>query len=78
MMAGSRNSAGVNDYAQLYRTVEGVRWGWHYVPAKVGLYRAKGLRVRRYRIDGAPALFVHPDDYDAVEAAYSTETEKKP
>lgn len=69
-MSGPRNAAGVNDMAQLYRTVGGARFEWHYKPAtadRVAAYRAKGVRCRQFRIDGQPELFVHPADMDLVE-----------
>lgn len=74
-MAGPRNPYGYNDMAQLYRTVDGVRFQWTEYPAtgdRLAAWRKAGVRVRQFRIDGQPELFIHPDDIslaDQVELA---------
>lgn len=82
-MSGQRNHAGVNDFCQLFRTVKGARYQWHYeqaTPERMAAYRAMGARVRQFRIDGEPQLFYHPDDLplmDAAEAALSQQGEER-
>lgn len=58
---GPRNSYGVKDASDCWRTVAGVRWGqWVSFPspARIVAYRGAGLRVRRF----GEELHIHPDD----------------
>lgn len=62
-MAGPRNQYGVNDMADCYRTVKGVRYIWHPAkPERIAAYRKAGVRCRLFRIDGYPEIFLHPED----------------
>jgi hypothetical protein len=53
-MPGSRNSFGVNDATDCYRTVGGglfVDWGGGTSAARMKAYRAAGVRCRRFGDD---------------------------
>lgn len=68
---GPRNSHGVKFSSDCWRTIRGVRWGnWMSCPGAeiIALYRAAGVRVRRF----GEELYIHPDDHEkasAVDAA---------
>ena len=69
-MAGTRNSAGVNDATDCYRTINGQRYiAWTSFPSadRIAAYRAAGGRCRRF----GEELFVHlldEDDAKTVDA----------
>ena len=52
-----KNAAGVKDGAEMYRTINGVRWAW-WSAGNIDQLRAAGLRCRR----SAGEIFVHPED----------------
>lgn len=63
--AWQRNSFGVKDGADCYRTIGGVRWQWF--AEDVPLFKAAGIRHRKG--PGGAGTFVHPDDNDKAFAA---------
>lgn len=64
-MSWVRNSHGVKDGAECYRTINGVRWEWE--PYSIAVLRKAGLRCRKMPDD--QGCFVHPDDAGKVEDA---------
>jgi hypothetical protein len=61
----TKNSAGVKDGADCYRTIGGVRWDWWPEDAKV----FKGCGVRHRAAPDGQGTFIHPEDDAAAEQA---------
>lgn len=60
-MAGTRNSHGVNDASDCFRTVNGIKYiAWMSFPSleRIKAYRDAGVRCRRF----GEELFIHPED----------------
>jgi hypothetical protein len=62
-LSWSKNSFGVKDGADCYRTIGGVRWLWYSEDAAF----FKGIGIRHRKAPDGQGTFVHPDDDAAVE-----------
>ena len=69
-MSWVKNSFGVKDGADCYRTIAGVRWSWW--PEDSSVFKAANIRHRR--APGGEGTFVHPDDDAAAQAAVNART----
>ena len=67
-----RNSAGVKDGADCYRTIKGVRWFW-WPDGNVKYLRSHGIRMRQM----SGEVFMHPDDYERAAKLFDDKMANK-